>query len=306
MNKQLQADLMLLFVAFSWGVSYYFTKVALAEIQEFNLIALRFSIAFLLSGAVFYKKILKSNLKVIKNAFALATLLFLAYICFTFSLRYTTTANSAFLTSLAVVLVPIFSWVFFRDKLEKSVLTGVFFALVGITLLAINGKINVNYGDIIAFFCAVFSALHLIFTGKLTKEVDSITLGVFQIGFVAVFSTVFSFIFETPKLPSALQTQMFILFLSIFCTGVAFIIQMIAQKYTSPSHVGLIYSLEPVFAAIFGLLFLGEILSLKGYIGCLFMLLGILTAELSVEKYFAEIVLLKKINQRWKLLSRKQ
>ncbi len=286
MNKQLQADLMLLFVTLSWGVSYYFTKVALDDVQEFNLIALRFTIAFILSGLVFHKKIRESNTKTIKNAFILAILLFSAYVCFTFSVIYTTTTNAAFITSLAVVLVPIFSSVIFKLKPEKNAVGGVGFALVGIALLTLNGKFSVNYGDILSFLCAVSCAFHLILMGKLTKEVDSVALGVLQIGFVALFSIIFTCIFETPKLPSVLQTQIFVIFLSVFCTAAAFIAQTIAQQYTSPTHVGLIFSLEPVFASIFGLLFLNEILSLKGYVGCLFMLIGILIAELDTKKYF--------------------
>jgi len=287
-NKQLQGDLMLIFVTLSWGVSYYFTKVALENVQEFNLIALRFTMAFLLSGLVFYKKIRESNLKTIKNAFLLAMLLFSAYVCFTFSVVYTTTTNAAFITSLAVVLVPIFSAVIFKLKPERKAVAGVGFALIGISLLTINERLIINSGDVFSFLCAVSCAFHLIFMGKATKEVDSITLGVLQLGFVALFSTMFTCIFETPKLPSTLQTQIFVIFLSIFCTAAAFIIQSIAQQYTSPTHVGLIFSLEPVFAAIFGLLFLNEILSLKGYIGCLFMLAGIIVTELNLKKHFTK------------------
>ncbi len=285
MNRQLKADLMLIFVTLTWGASYYFTKVALNDVQEFNLIALRFAIAFLVSGTVFYKKILKSDLKTIKNAFILATILFTTFICFTFGVKYTSTSNAAFLAALAVVLVPIFSSIIIKQKPEKKALVGVCFAFVGIALLTLNDRISMNIGDIFSIMCAVFYALHMIFTGKLTKEVDSVTLGVLQIGFVAVFSIVFSFIFESPKLPTTFQTQVFVIFLSLLCTGAAFIAQTIAQQYTSPTHVGLIFSLEPVFAAIFGLLFLGEILSLRGYTGCLFMLAGILIVELNTEKY---------------------
>lgn len=117
----------------------------------------------------------------------------------------------------------------------------------------------------------------------MTKHVNSITLGVVQLGFVGLFSLIFSMFMETPKLPDTVESWFSILALSIFCTAIAFIVQVIAQQYTSPTHTGLIFSLEPVFSAGFAFFFTGETLTFKGYLGAVLILLSVLITELDFK-----------------------
>ena len=116
MSKQLQADLMLLGITIVWGASYMLTKIGLEGLEPLNLTALRFIIAFVISGAIFYKKILESNKKTIKYAFILGILLFGMFISMAFGLGYTTASNAGFLISLSVILIPIISFFFLKEK----------------------------------------------------------------------------------------------------------------------------------------------------------------------------------------------
>lgn len=160
---------------------------------------------------------------------------------------------------------------------------GIVLAIVGIGLLTLNNQLKIGYGDMLCILCALFYAVHIIVTGTMTKHVNSITLGVLQLGFVGLFSIIFSMFMDTPKLPDTSESWFSILALSIFCTAMAFIVQITAQQYTSPTHTGLIFSLEPVFSAGFAFFFTGETLTFKGYLGATLLLLSVLIAELDFK-----------------------
>ncbi|MHB1394295.1 MAG: DMT family transporter [Clostridia bacterium] len=284
MTRQVRADLMLLMITVFWGASYILTKLALDALQPFNLTAVRFIIAFIVAALVFYKHILKSDKTTIKYALILAVILLGVFITMTFGLQYTTASNAGFLISLTVVFIPILSSVFLKQRIEKKVLIGVCIAPIGIALLTLNSQLSVSGGDILCILCALLFAIHVVATGVFTQKVDSIALGVLQLGFVGLFSLLVSMFTETVKLPNTTVSWVSILSLSILCTAVGYIVQTTAQQYTSATHTGLILSLEPVFSAIFAFAVLGEILAPKGYAGAAILLFSVLIAEVDFKK----------------------
>lgn len=284
MTRQGKGDLMLLFITVFWGASYILTKVALESLTPFTLTAFRFIIAFIVSAAVFYKNILKSDFKTIKYSLVLAIILFLVFISMTFGLKTTSASNAGFLISLSVVFIPIISALFLKQKIEKKVIIGVSMATVGIALLTLNTQLEIGSGDMLCILCALLFAVHVVATGVFTKRVDSISLGVLQLGFVGLFSMIFSLITEKTQLPDNPRTWFAILSLSILCTAAGYIVQTTAQQYTSASHTGLILSLEPVFSALFAYMFLEEILPARGYVGAVILLLSVLIAEVNFKK----------------------
>lgn len=284
MNRQTRADLMLLVVTVFWGASYMLTKLALDVLEPFNLTALRFIIAFIVSALVFYKNILKSDIRTIKYSLILALILVGMFISMAFGLKYTSASNAGFLISLAVIIIPILSFLFLKQKIEKKVLIGVCIAPAGIALLTLNAQLSVSGGDLLCILCAVLSAVHVVTMGVFTNKVDSIALGILQLGFAGILSMTFSIFTETVRLPGTAVSWGATLALSILCTAFGYIVQATAQQYTSATHTGLILSLEPVFSAILGYAFLGEILSLRGYFGAGILLLSVLIAEVDFKK----------------------
>jgi len=284
LTNKTKADLMLLAVTVFWGASYMLTKIALDVLEPFNLSALRFLIAFVVSALVFYKNILKSDIRIIKYSLILAVILVGMFISMSFGLKYTTASNAGFLISLAVIIIPILSYVFLKQKIEKRVLIGVCIAPIGIALLTLNSQLSVGSGDLLCILCAFLSALHVVVMGVFTRKVDSIALGVLQLGFAGILSIVFSLFTETLRLPSTGISWGATLALSILCTAFGYIVQATAQQYTSATHTGLILSLEPVFSAILGFAFLGEILSPRGYFGAAVLLLSVFIAEVGFRK----------------------
>lgn len=295
MNKQVKADLMLLMITVFWGASYMLTKIGLEGLEPLNLTALRFIIAFFISASVFHKQILSTNLKTIRYALILGILLFGMFISMAFGLGYTTASNAGFLISLSVVLIPIISFVFLKQKIERKVTIGVSLALIGIALLSLDAEFKMNFGDLLCILCALLCSIHVIVIEIFTKEVEPIALGVLQLGFAGVFSLISSLMLESFKLPSTGLPWLSVLLLSIFCTAIGYIVQPLAQQHTTATHTGLILSLEPVFSAVFSFIFLKEILAPKGYIGAVVLLLGVLIAEIDFKNIFKKTDIAKDI-----------
>lgn len=297
LNIQSKANLMMLIVTMFWGLSYLFMKMGLQSIEEFNLIALRFGIAFILAGLIFYKRMIKINFQTMKSGFLLGSILFMVISFVTFGTKFTTVSNAGFLFSLSVVFVPLLIALLFKKTPETKVIVGVLVATVGIALLTLNKELSLNPGDFFIILGALFYAIYTIVTDKVTKNVDSITLGILQLGVTGLWGLLFSLLFESPHLPNTKESWIAILGLSVLCSACGFIGQVVAQKHTTPTHTALIFSLEPVFAAFFAFLFFGEILTAKAYVGSTLVLLGVLLAKMDFKKSLLKIKLQKNINE---------
>lgn len=289
MNKQIKADLMLLMITVFWGASYMLTKLGLGDLEPFNLTAIRFIIAFILSGAVFHKQILSADKKTIKYSLILSILLVGMFISMTYGLQYTTASNAGFLISLSVVLIPVISYLFLKQNIEKKIIFSLCLVVIGIALLTLDTQFKVNVGDLLCLLCALFCAVHVVVIGIFTREVDSIALGILQLGFAGLFCIIISMLTENVKIPNTPVSWFSVLMLSIFCTAVGYIVQSTAQQYTSATHTGLILSLEPVFSAILSYIFLKENLAVRGYVGAALMLISVLIAELDLNSIFRNI-----------------
>jgi len=283
MNKQIKADLALLLVTVGWGASFILTKNALADLPTFNFLAIRFLLAFALGLAMFAGRLKTLSRKTLVSSGIVGTVLFLGYALQTIGLHHTTTSKSAFITGFSVVLVPLITALFLKKRPEAQAAAGSVMALVGLGLLTLDGSFTINLGDLLTLIASIAFALHIISVGHFTAGCDSLMLGVFQIGVVGFWSLLTSLFFESPVIPPAGTVWVNILLLSVFCTAGAFIVQSVAQQYTTATHTALIYSGEPVFAALFGYVMIGEVLSRQGLVGAALILGGMLAAELDFK-----------------------
>ncbi len=284
MTKQLKADIALFLVTIGWGASFILTKSSLTELSTFNFLAIRFFIAFAISSIIFIKDMKKTDKKSLRYGIILGLILYASFALQTMGLNYTSASKAAFITGFNVVLVPIFSTLMVKKIPNRKTILSVILAFIGIGMLSLNGSISrINIGDIYIFFAAIIFALYIIFVGKYTIDSKSVPLAVIQIGIVGFLSLVTSFIFESPVLPKANQVWINIFILSVVCTSGAYIVQSVAQKYTSPTHTALIYTAEPVFAAIFGYIIFREILSPRGMAGAALILSGMLITEVDIK-----------------------
>ncbi|QHI73348.1 DMT family transporter [Aminipila terrae] len=192
--------------------------------------------------------------------------------------------------ALTVVITPILTFFIKKEAPNKKLILVFILCLVGIGLMTLNGQFKPALGDILCIMGAFAYAVDLVITDKAVhkEEVNAFQLGVYQLGFTGLYMLVLALLLEKPVLPSSPGVWESMLFLSVFCTGVAFIVQVVAQQYTSATHVGVIFAIEPVFAAIAAFLFAGEVLLPRGYLGAALMMAGILIMEVDFKSIFTK------------------
>lgn len=272
---------MLLVVTLCWGISYVLTDVALYDMGPFTLNAYRFLGAFFIAFLLTCKSLVKVSKETLKYAVIVGGILFFVYMGATFGVMYTTLSNTGFLCALTVIFVPIFEFAFLRKKPQAKIIIAATMSLIGIMLLTLKDDFSFNlkniWGDLASVLCAFSYTADLLIMDKALRNpnVNAYHLGVFQLGVTGLLMMTFSMFFENPHLPRDRHVIFAVVFLSIFCTGLAFIVQSIAQKYTTATHVGVIFALEPVFAGVAAYFYAGEVLTFKSYIGALLMIIAL-------------------------------
>ncbi|EHQ90541.1 DMT family transporter [Desulfosporosinus youngiae] len=273
---QKKADGAIALVAMVWGASYLLMKVGLEGIAPLNMIALRCCIAFAATALIFNKKVRKADGIVLQYGAVLGLVIFAIFGFIMYGLKTTTASAAGFLCSTTVVFVPILQIIITRKKTQPKVMAGTVFTIMGIALLTIHESLSFDTGAALCIAGAFFYACHIILTDRFIRRVDGLLLGVYQLGFAGLYGLIASFIFEMPSLPVGAAQWGAIMGLALVSSAFGFVMQSIAQKYTTPEHTGLLYALEPVFSALFAFVLLREILAIRGYIGALMVLCGIL------------------------------
>ncbi|KKC30192.1 DMT family transporter [Caldanaerobacter subterraneus] len=284
MSKQLQSDIVLTLVTMIWGSTFIIVKNAIQSLPVYNFLFIRFLLAFLLLAAIFYKKLKKIDKSTLMAASLIGTMLFLGYAFQTMGLLYTTASKSGFITGFSVVLVPILEAILLKRKPTKAATVGVVLAFIGLILLTTNIDLSINIGDFLTLLCAFAFAMHIVLISKYASKMDTYLLATIQIGMVALLSGIVSLIFEKPFIPTSLDVWGAIIITGVFATAFAFVAQNTMQAYTTATHTALIFSLEPVFAALAAYLIAGETMSIRAIIGGAFMLAGIILSELPEKK----------------------
>ncbi|ERM92690.1 DMT family permease [Caldanaerobacter subterraneus subsp. yonseiensis KB-1] len=284
MSKQLQSDIVLTLVTMIWGSTFIIVKNAIQSLPVYNFLFIRFLLAFLLLAAIFYKKLKKIDKSTLIAASLIGTMLFLGYAFQTMGLLYTTASKSGFITGFSVVLVPILEAILLKRKPTKAATVGVVLAFIGLILLTTNIDLSINIGDFLTLLCAFAFAMHIVLISKYASKMDTYLLATIQIGMVALLSGIVSLIFEKPFIPTSLDVWEAIIITGVFATAFAFVAQNTMQAYTTATHTALIFSLEPVFAALAAYLIAGETMSIRAIIGGAFMLAGIILSELPEKK----------------------
>ncbi|MDD7511747.1 MAG: DMT family transporter [Peptostreptococcaceae bacterium] len=285
MKKQTMADLSLILVTFFWGASYYLVDLAMKEMGPLTLNAYRFLIAFIVAGVIAFKYLKDVNKTTLKYSALVGGALFLVYVCVNLGVQRTTLSNAGFLCALTVIITPLLEIIFLKRKLTAKIEISVAMSLLGIVLLTLKENFSINYanllGDILCMGCGFFYAIDLLLTERAvsSEKVNPFQLGVFQLLFAGLLNLIAAFAFEKPGLPVDNKVTISVLFLAIFCTGAAFIIQAVAQKYTKANRVGIIFTLEPVFSAVVAYLLAGEVLGAQGYVGAALMVAALLFME---------------------------
>ena len=279
--KGIQAEIYLLGIVVIWGSTFAIIKGILDQIMPFTFLAYRFFWAAFILGLIFWKRLKNINKMILKKGSLIGIFLFLGYTFQTVGLKYTTATKAGFITGLSVVLVPIISHFFIREKISKNSIIGVILAVIGLWFLNYNSSFIFNFGDFLVLLCAVSFAMHIISVGLYVRKVDYVLLVMVQLTTVFVLSFLMALFFERPGIhlyyPSGVWWS--IILTGIFATALAFYMQNKFQRYSTATKTAIIFSGEPIFGAIFAYLLLGEKVGLIAWIGGLLIIFGMIISQ---------------------------
>lgn len=278
------AEAALVLVAFVWGSTFVLVKSALEDVSTLLFLALRFTLAGLVLAIAYRRRLsgaFSRRSARWKGGLLAGSFLFGGYVFQTFGLRLTTPSKSAFLTGLAVVLVPILHSSVYRVAPQLSEGVGVVVATAGTALMTIHGTdFGVNPGDLLTLGGAFFFALHILAVGHYSLRTGFESLSVVQIAAAAALALSACWWVEKVHVEWSPTVLLAIAVTGLLATAAAFTIQAWAQQHTSSTRTALIFAAEPVFAWATSYVVEGEILSVRAAAGAALILAGILIVEL--------------------------
>lgn len=281
-----------------WGGMYVVAKDALNVISANYMLAIRFSIAFLIMLIIYGKYLKDTNKEALKGCVITGLFMAAGYASMTCGLQYINAGNCAFITDTYVIWIPFILWVIWRIKPDgPHVYIAAALTLVGISFLTLQGGLKLQFGDAITLFGSFCWAGELITINIYSQKIKPQILVTFQTLTVAIITFLLAIItsepvpsiniFSDPKL--ILQFA----YLIILATFIANSLQNYCQGYISATQASVIFPMESVFAAIFGVLFLGEIVNGLSVMGMILLFLGILMSNLGGRLFKKKDVCLK-------------
>ncbi len=291
MNK-LKGELCLFVAALIWGSAYIFQKMGMDYIGPFTFSAFRFILgAFVLLPVVFVKdSIVKKkqgaskvmpfrNKELLLGSLACGFANFVAGSLQQVGLVYTSAGKAGFITAMDIVIVPIML-LFLKKKVHFLTWIGVAMATFGLYLLCITEGFTMQLGDGLVMACAVGYSIQILCIDYYSERVDAIKLSFAQFFFAGILSAVVALLVETLTAQALMDCIVPILYVAVLEVSVAFTLQVVGQKYTPPAIATIIMSLESLFAAICGALFLHESMSGREIVGCMLMFVAFIIAQI--------------------------
>lgn len=270
----------LLLVTLIWGYTFVTVKESLVGIDVFSFLFYRFALGFFLLIAIFRNPLKKTLAGDWYKGFLIGAVLFGGFAFQTWGLRYTTATNSGFVTGLSVVLVPLFAKMIFHERIQGRHWLGALLSSLGLGMIVLSaGLTTLNLGDLITLGTAFCFALQILFIGHYCQRENYVSILVAQIGVTALLSAVGAFLVGGPIWPHAYSTWKGIMITGLLATALALWGQNRFQADVTATEAAIIFTMEPVFAALFGYLLLAERLSGQQWIGALLILVAMLVSQ---------------------------
>jgi len=278
-----------LFCTFIWGTTFIAQDTGMDKIGPLTFNATRFFVGFLsiipfallIEKNKISKEISNNKKLFFKLLFWVGLFLFLGTFLQQTALLYTDVANAAFFTVFYVPMVPIILFFIYSKSIHWSIWPSVLFCVFGVYLLSDFSDATIRLGDGLVILCALFWALHIIFIGNFAKSFNlPLFFGALQALAVSFLSFIFAIFFETITIANIFNESISIIYAGVLSGGIAFTLQIYAQKNISPAPAGIIFSLEGVFATIAAWIILNQVLGINNLIGCAFILIGVIFSQL--------------------------
>ena len=288
MTKQHKAEILLVFAALIWGFAFSVQRIGAQFLGSFSFNGIRFILGSIsLVPLILYRNNEQKKAGVggdsfrelLKGGFVCGVLVFFGANLQQLGIEQTTAGKAGFITGLYIVLVPLIG-IFFGKRFSFVLWVSVILAAVGLYFLSVTEHLTIERGDLLVLIGSLFWAFHILALDHFTKKVDTIKLASLQFATCGILCSITAGFTETISwgaVYSALPTLLYGGFASV---GIAYTLQAVAQKHTSPVQAALILSLETVFSAVGGFLILGELMTARMLLGCVLIFAGILLSQL--------------------------
>lgn len=297
-NQNLKGTLQLLLAAFIWGSAFVAQSEGMKFVGPLTFLSVRFFIGgFVLIPILIFKNSLTkrkaeySDGKSFDLKYTLVGGVFCGILLTVasgfqqFGIVHTTVSKAGFITTLYVIFVPLCS-IFLRKRVGLSVWLSVILATAGLYLLCMTESLSLSLGDTLVFMCAIAYTAQILAVDHFVKKIDAVLLSCVQFLTVGVVSFIPAIVFEQPSFTAIVSAWLPILYAGILSSGVAFTLQVVAQRYTEPTIASITMSFESVFAALCGWALLNESLTLREGLGCAIMFCAIILAQLPKEWFY--------------------
>lgn len=289
----MRGNLLLLLASLIWGTAFVAQSVGMEHIGPFTFMAARSIIGALSLVPVILlqnarKKHLGQPLKMsaeskrslLRGGILCGLLLTVAANLQQAALLYTTTGKAGFLTALYILLVPI-AGIFMGRRVVPAVWLAIAVAAIGLYLLSVQSSLTINPADLLLIACAFVFTGHILAVDHYSPKVSGVALSCLQFLVAGLLSSVMMFLFESPSLPALLSSALPLLYVGVLSSGVAYTLQIMGQRLTTPAVASLIMSGEAIFALVGGMLILGERMTGREALGSALMFIAIIGAQLA-------------------------
>lgn len=268
----------LILVTIVWGSTFLIVKDTVSTVNEFLIVLIRSGLAF---AAIFVFQFFNDRKKLCnRKAFfygsAMGTLMAITYASQTIGLKYTSTGHSAFITSSAVILVPFILFFLFKTKLLKIDMVAVIIVFAGLFFLTYDFETKINVGDLFTIVTPVSYAFHVVLAGQFVRKSDVVTMVTWQFFASAMFGLTLFILTDHDPVNISTKAWGSLVYLGLIGTLFCYFITVWVLKYVSALKVAIIFSLEPLFAAIFGYFIIHEVLSAKEFFGATLVFAGVI------------------------------
>ena len=299
MSKKMKANFLLVLTALIWGSAFVAQIKGMDLLGPFSFACVRNLVgAFFLIPVIYFLGYLDKknnpeaalvektaeekkaeNKILITGGICCGLALFVAGSLQQVGLMYTTAGKGGFITALYIVIVPILG-IFLKKKVRPIIWGCVVVAAIGLYLLSIKGGFTIGKGDFLVLLCAFGFSIHILVIDYFSPKTDGVKMSCIQFFVVGILSGIVMFITEEPTISAILASWMPILYSGVLSSGVAYTLQIVAQKDTDPTVASLLLSLESVFAVIAGMIVLHETMAGREILGCVLMFSAIIVAQL--------------------------
>lgn len=289
MNIKLKAILLLLIGTLFWGMTFVFIKDAVSLMSVASFLGYRFLLATFILACLFFKRFKNYDWNTLKYGTLLSIPLLLSFLAQTIGLQYTSASKGGFITGLSVVFVPLILSFMQKRLPSVNILIAVILATMGLAFLTLGSSLNFNIGDIWVFCSAILFASYIIMVARYSKKSDAILLSLTQFFLVALICISYSAISGELSFPRGYKLWQAIIFTAVLATAFMYTVQNYYQKYISEITTSIIFSFEPLFAAITAYFYLNEAITERTIIGGLMIFTGILFAEIKMEGLLGKV-----------------